>query len=95
VKSRWRQLPRSLRWSILTFAALTALFVLVLLVEHFRGRRALAQWRAAMLAQGEQLTVDELRPPVTPFEDNGPTDLIWPSLATPEEIAAYEKDQKR
>ena len=58
----------------LGFAALLGLVLLSLVVEHARGRWALARWKARIAAKGEPLTIAQASPP--PVATNGMSLLL-------------------
>jgi len=64
MRTRWRKVFRAM-------LGLLLLLLLAVLVEHLRGRAALAREIAALRARGEKLTVAELTPPRPPAESNG------------------------
>jgi hypothetical protein len=60
---------------ILTLSGLACLLALYLVIEHVRGRWALAAWENAALARGEKFDIAALAPPLPPEGKNGAINL--------------------
>ena len=79
----------------LGISGLVLLAVLFLVVEHFRGKIALRNWKARMEARGEALGIERLTPEPVPIEKNGMPALIWSASQTRGFPADYQPPSPR